>query len=167
HRLLSALLVGVLFAPSRVPSQERAHVVSVHGIAFDSLRHAPLREAFVVMEGIAGIDRTTTADDHGRFTIDSVAPGAYTFVLQHPVFDSLGLSGITRKVTVAENGDDVMLFVPSFETLWKGAACQGRAPSDSGLVHGVVRDAHTGEPVANATIDLSWIELIVDKKRHV
>ena len=164
HRLLSALLVGVLLAPSPVPSQERAHLVAVHGIAFDSLRNAPLREAFVAIDGI---DRTTTTDDRGRFTIDSVAPGAYTFVLQHPVFDSLGLSGITRKVAVAENANDVTLAVPSFETLWKGAACQGRAPSDSGLVHGVVRDARTGEAVANATIELSWIDLIVDKKRHV
>jgi len=165
HRLVLALLIGGLVAPSRVPSQERARrIVSVHGIAFDSIRKAPLRAAFVIIDGI---DRTTTTDDHGRFTIDSVEPGAYTFVLQHPVFDSLGLSGITRKVAVAENGDDVTLAVPSFETLWRGAACQGRAPSDSGLVHGVVRDARTGEFVAGATVELSWIDLIVDKKRHV
>lgn len=164
HRLLFALLIGVLAAPSRVPSQDRGRVVSVRGIAFDSLRNAPLRDAFVAIDGV---DRTTTTDAHGRFTIDSVAPGAYTFVLQHPVFDSLGLSGITRRVSVAENGGDVALAVPSFETLWKGAACQGRPPSDSGLVHGVVRDARTGEAVANATIELSWIDLIVDKKRRV
>lgn len=164
RRVLSALLLGALVAPTRAPSQEGTRVVAVHGIAFDSLRDAPLRDAFVVIDGT---DRNATTDEHGRFTIDSVKPGTYVFVLQHPVFDSLGLSGITRKVAVIENGDDVTLAVPSFETLWKGATCRGAAPADSGIVHGLVRDARTGDPVAGATIELSWIDLMVDKKRHV
>jgi hypothetical protein len=137
----------------------------VRGVAYDSIRRQPLRDAFVSILGHAGA-RSTTTDSRGRFQFDSVAPGDYTFAVQHAVLDSLGLNGVSRKATVASDRDQVLLGVPSFATLWR-IECSGlKLPKDSGFVFGSVHDVATKKPIAKAHVELTWTELMA-KRGHV
>jgi hypothetical protein len=82
------------------------------------------------------------------------------------MLDSLGLSGVSRKATVASDKDEVRLGVPSFATLWR-IECRGlRVPKDSGFVFGTVRDAGTMRPLSHARVAVTWTELGL-KSGHV
>ncbi len=145
-------------SPSPAPSQAVPKTMPVHGIAYDSIGREPLRDAFVSILGSQSGARNTTTDSHGRFQFDSVAPGDYTFAIQHAVLDSLGLTGISRKATVVSEGDEIRLGVPSFGTLWRIECAGLRVPKDSGFVFGTIRDATTMRPLAHARIQISWTE---------
>jgi len=138
----------------------------VRGVAYDSIRRQPLRDAFVSILGTGAGARNTTTDSHGRFYFDSVPPGDYTFAIQHAVLDSLGLSGVSRKATVASEDEEVRLGVPSFGTLWRIECAGLRVPKDSGFVFGTVRDAATMRPLAHARVEVTWVELRA-KSGHV
>lgn len=147
-------------AHAQVPVATARPSVPVRGIAFDSVRGKPIRNAFVaIMGGIPG----TTTDTNGRFTFDSVPPGIYTFAMQHAMLDSLGFSGLTARATISAEGDEVRIAVPSFATLWRAACHAGTPPSDSGFIYGNVRSGATRKVVANATIRLMWSEMLLSK----
>lgn len=135
----------------------------VRGVVFDSLRGRPLANAFVT---VTGAQKSITTDNRGHFTFESLGPGRHTFIAQHPLLDSIGLSGLTARVTVDRVEREIRLATPSFGTMW-AAACQGRPPKDSGIVFGTVRDAVRGTPAAGATVELTWIELILGRRRTV
>jgi hypothetical protein len=161
HRgIVCALVAGL--GSSRSGHAQRARV-PVRGVVFDSLRREPMRNAFVTM---AGSNEVITTDSRGRFQFDSVAPGDHRLTAQHPLLDSIGLSGLTAHATVTDGVSEVNLAVPSFETIWK-VACGGRAPKDSGIVYGTIRDAKAGAPVADAAVQLSWTDLVLDGNRHI
>jgi hypothetical protein len=156
--------VAALFAmPTFAFAQARP--VTVNGIAYDSLRLAPLGDAFVALSGVGG-GRNATSDSRGRFHFDSVAPGTYTLSMQHAALEAIGVPGVTTRVVVSDGAAEITIAIPSFATLWRNA-CPGAPPSDSGFVYGVVRDASTQKPVANASIDLSWIDVAMDKEKHI
>ena len=144
--------------PVAAPPQAVPKTMPVHGVAYDSIRREPLRDAFVSILGSQSGARNTTTDSHGRFQFDSVAPGDYTFAIQHAVLDSLGLTGISRKATVVSEGDEIRLGVPSFGTLWRIECAGLHVPKDSGFVFGTIRDATTMRPLAHAHIQISWTE---------
>lgn len=137
----------------------------MRGVAYDSIRREPLRDAFVSLAGGHSTTRSTTTDSKGRFLFDSVPPGDYTVAVQHAALDSLGLSGVSRRATVAGSEDEVLLGVPSFGTLWSIECAGLKLPKDSGFVFGTIRDASSGRPVAHAHVALDWTELMVKKGR--
>jgi hypothetical protein len=157
-RTAYAAIAGVLacsgFAGAQTPTP-----ITVRGLAYDSVRGAPLGSALVtIVEG----GRQTTADSRGRFRFDSVAPGKYTFAMQHAAIDSLGFPGLSARVSVAEGLGEIRIAVPSFGSLWL-AQCGTRPPKDSGFVYGTIQDASTGKPLANATVELTWIDTRVSR----
>ncbi len=142
------------------PRPSPSPTLPVRGVAYDSIRREPLRDAFVSLLGSQSGARNTTTDSHGRFQFDSVAPGDYTLAVQHAALDSLGLSGVSRKATIATDHDDeIRLGVPSFATLWRLECVGLRVPKDSGFVFGTIRDAMTMRPLAHAHVEVSWTEL--------
>jgi len=156
-----ALIVGLALSP---PVSAQRGPVRVRGVVFDSLRREPMRNAFV---SIAGHDQIITTDSRGRFEFDSVIPGAHMLTAQHPLLDSIGLSGLSARATVTDGRDEVNLAIPSFATLWAVACGGSHAPKDSGIVYGTIRDAEHGTPVANVRVELSWSDLLLDKGRHI
>ena len=135
-----------------------ARRVTVSGIAFDSLRGVPLADGFVLLMERG---RSASTDARGRFSFDTVPPGTYTLSLQHAVFDSLGLSGATARVSVTDGKTPVTLAVPSFATLWRAACGVIPVPvKDSGLVYGSVREAAKQQLVPQATVEVSWLDLV-------
>ncbi|HEY9228723.1 MAG TPA: carboxypeptidase regulatory-like domain-containing protein [Gemmatimonadaceae bacterium] len=159
QRCLLSALVAVISAT--VPAHSQSQKVPVRGIVFDSLRGRPLRNAFVT---VAGDTRSITTDAQGRFQFDAVSTGKHTFVAQHPLLDSIGLSGLSAATNVSDGTSEVRLAIPSFATLWR-VACRGRVPGDSGIVFGTVRNAATGGPVANASVEVSWSDLSLDRRK--
>ena len=160
-RIVAAITIGMartLVAQAGATSP--IAVVSLHGVVYDSLRSQPLRDALVA---IVGQGRSATTDSRGRFEFDSVPPGTYTFTMQHAVLDSLGLSGVSTRATITNGRDEIRIAVPSFATFWHNACGASRVPKDTGFVYGTVRDASNEMPVANATIDVTWVDLTADK----
>ncbi len=156
RRFLCAL-VAVLCVPVAAFAQP-AKRVTVSGLAFDSLRGTPLANAFVT---IAERSRSTTSDAKGRFVFDTLPPGTYTFAMQHAVFDSLGLSGATSRAVVTDGRALVTLAVPSFTTLWRAVCGDVPVPArDTGLVYGSIHDAKKHDPIAQATVEVSWLDLV-------
>jgi hypothetical protein len=147
-----------------VPSLTAQPAVRVQGTAFDSLRGEPMRSAMVA---ILGLTSSAVTDERGRFSFDRVPLGRHTFVVQHPALDSIGFSGLSREVTVATRSDEVHIVIPSFATLWRTACGSTTPPADSGLVFGTIRDTESGRPVADAFVDLTWVDVSYDKTRGV
>lgn len=156
-----AALLAVVASAAPLAAQR---TVVVRGVAYDSVRGAPLAGAVISMAGDA---RTVRADNRGRFELDGVIPGPHSFSAQHLALDSLGFSGITARTNVTDGRDEVRIAGPSFSTLWRSVCGTNRIPRDSGFVYGTVRDAVTQSAVPNATIDLTWIDLHVDRARHI
>lgn len=166
--VVRAMLVGAALASTGLvlPTQRaaaqkpatRPSLVTVTGIAFDSLRAAPLANAFVILTERS---KSTMSDERGRFRFDSVPPGTYTFAMQHAVFDSLGLSGATARVTVTDGRAPVLLSVPGFTTLWQVVCGSQQVPArDTGLVYGSVRAARDRKPIPQAWVELSWLDVV-------
>ena len=141
--------------------------VRVTGIAFDSVRGAPLPGAFVTLTSPGHASRSASSDSVGRFAFDDVVPGDYVVAVQHAAFDSLGLTGSSTHVHVTDGRDTLRLGTPSFARLWR-IACDDRAPpADSGFVFGTVRSAATRQPVAGAVVTVRWIEVGLDRTKGV
>jgi Carboxypeptidase regulatory-like domain len=156
--------VGALAASQPLAAQRDKAPVPVRGVAYDSLRGQPLRNAFIAIVGTA---RSVQSDARGHFHLDSVPPGSYVFAAQHDAIDSLGLTEVATRVAVTDGRAEVRIAVPSFSTLWRVACGARRAPRDSGFVYGTVRDASSHKPVAGAFVDLTWVEILLDRQRGV
>ena len=157
--------IAAIIAVTLVAAPARAQrTVVVRGVAYDSVRGSTLPGAMVSM---AGDPRIVRADNRGRFELDGVVPGPHTFSAQHAALDSLGFTGITARATVTDGRDEIRIAGPSFATLWRSVCGTNRIPKDSGFVYGTVRDAATQNPVRNATVDLTWLDISVDRARHI
>ncbi len=156
-----AACTAVLLPLSTLTGQRpdpRVGGVTVTGVAYDSLRGAPLTNAFVILQERS---RSTTSDERGRFHFDSVPPGIYTFAMQHAAFDSLGLSGATARVTVTDGKLPVVLAVPSLAAFWRTACGSIPLPQrDTGIVFGTVRDAVSRQAIREAWVELAWLDLV-------
>jgi hypothetical protein len=137
--------------------------IPLRGLAYDSLHGRPLFGAFI---GIAGMNVTAISDSAGRFVLPSVPRGTHRVVMQHDVLDAIGLSAAGARAVVNNEGDSVIVAVPSFATLWR-AACGRDAPAsaDSGFLFGTV--LRGGRPMPGATVAASWLDLSMDSTKAV
>jgi len=161
-RHLTLSVVYSLFAlHAAVAQRGLAHV---RGVVFDSLRGKPLSNASV---SIAGGTLTKSTDPSGRFEFDSVPPGTLIITARHALLDSIGLPGLTTKAVVTEDGNEVNLSVPSFASMWRVACGERHAPRDSGIVYGTIRDAESSQAIANAAVDVSWSDFVLQNQKIV
>ena len=139
---------------------EHRTVLTVQGTAYDSLHGRPLAGAFIM---IAGTSRNATSDSRGRFQFDTLPPGVYTFVMQHPLLDSLGLAERAIRLAIQPAGDSARVSIPSFATMWKLECGPGIPPRDSGIVFGTVHSVQRARPVTGAEVRVSWLDLSFSK----
>ncbi len=142
--------------PTRAFTQSAARLVRVDGLAYDSLMNRPLAAAFI---SVVGTGRSTTSDGKGRWRIDSVPEGNHEFAMQHAAFDSIGLSGASRRVAVESKMQRLVIALPSFATLWRGACGTADIPRTGVVVYGTLRDANSGAPRADVFVDGFWEEM--------
>jgi hypothetical protein len=103
--------------PTRI-AVAQAPRLTVTGVVYDSIAHAPLAEANVqlIRADSSGADRRAffaTSDARGRFELDSVPPGTYLAGFFHPVLDSLGLQVPGRRVELRDGSPRVDFAIPS------------------------------------------------------
>ena len=156
---LVAFTTGI--RPGPLAAQEAS--VTVRGIAYDSLNNEPLEGAVI---SVISTGKTTISDRRGRFEVDGIAPGTYTFTMNHDALDSLGLTGVSARIEVSDDRREIRLSVPSFAAFWS-AGCASRAPRDSILVYGAVRHPSDLSPVRDAKVELAWIDLSVKGRKQV
>jgi hypothetical protein len=139
----------------------QAQNVTVRGTAYDSLRGVPLAGAMI---SIAGTQRSAISDSRGRFAFGGIAPGQYTFVMQHDVLDSIGFTGRSARAMIDAEHETVTVFVPTFAVLWR-AMCATSAPSkDSAVVYGYVRRASDESIVSDAKVAVAWTDISYQRK---
>jgi hypothetical protein len=139
---------------------------TLRGVVFDSLAGAPLAAATVQIAPAADAARarTVTADSLGRFAFDTVAPGRWLIGFVHPAVHALGLEMPVRALDVgAAPTTAIELALPGGPTL-RRVLC-GEPRDSTGAIAGVARDAATGEPLADATLTVSWREFQISGGR--
>lgn len=113
----------------------------------------------ITLESGGRVLRTAQTDSAGRFRIDGVAPGAYALRASGSVLDTLAASFPVRHFDIRPASE--LAFVATLPSRTESLAllCGAGTPKDMGAIHGVVRDAATGAPVAGATIRAAWFDL--------
>lgn len=154
--LLAALALAIV-PLAQIASQPAPRLVRVEGLAYDSLAKVPLRGALIAVQGTS---RSAMSDDKGRFRIDSVPEGTHLVAMTHAAFDSIGLSGTTARVAIAEKAPRLVLTVPSFATIWRAVCGDTPVPKDSALVFGAVRSAANGSAAPTSAVEISWVDLV-------
>jgi hypothetical protein len=161
---VAAVALPLAFASAQEPT------ASLHGTVTDSIRHAPLTGATVVVSqtGVGPTsdahDYTATTDTHGKYTIGSVRPGSYVVTVEHPWLDSTGLGVPARNIAIDGLPTTLNLAVPSGATI-RAAYCPIAAHDSSiGLVAGYVKDAHSDHPIGGARVVFKWSDFNVDRR---
>src|SRR5918996_917514 len=167
-RFRAFLALALLGPPVVLAAQEPAtRHISVIGSVRDSTTDKALVGAVVQIALTEAIRtaRSTRTDDRGRFRFDSIVPGEYFATFFHPAVDSLGVQAPVRRVRLgARDPDRLDLAIPSVERVIT-ALCPGTQSSDSSAVLvGEVRDADTGQPLADATVLGYWVDFIIDRE---
>ena len=138
----------------REGSWSRAGFAALRGSVFDSTRGVPLRGATVFL---SGTQHSATTDSVGVFLLDSLPPGSYAVAFAHRRLASLGVIGSVAEV-ILERGrsDSVRLAVPRYETIVASLCPDSLRDRELGVVRGLVREADSGDPVAQMTMRVSW-----------
>ena len=138
------------------PAPEVPKFAFLQGIAMDSLHEEPLVGALVQVEGTSRIGPT---DSLGRFLIDSIPPGTYRLVVDHPLLDTLGITLVTHPFTFVVNEiTRTLVAVPGAEFL-TGLFCPAaRRTLGPGALIGRVREPDTEEAAVGARVSFVWYD---------
>jgi len=126
--------------------------ITLTGVALDSVSRTPIAHARVLLAGtqLAGV-----SDDHGRFEIADVLPGAYSVDVRTPGLDSLDATYLVH-VVVADSATTVELRVPTARQL-QSQLCGRRTLAEPGIVSGTVTAAHGYSLPGDARVIVSWV----------
>jgi hypothetical protein len=128
-------------------------MATLHGLAFDSIRGAPLSGARVFLSGTSF---AAVSKDDGAYTIDAIPPGKYTISVLTPRLDSLLLDPPAHELTLSAGQDLRLDFaVPSRRGLSARLCPSVPAVDSASILLGVVRD--TSESSApGASVRAEW-----------
>lgn len=161
--LRTALLtIAIVSSASAQPSA----VAAVRGTAFDSIANAPLRGAVVQAALIDTSGRsaprvfTATADEAGRYRIDSLPAGKFAIGFQHNSLSALGLESPLVAFQLAGTADMVIdLAIPGGATV-RALQCPAGQAAD-GMLAGFVLDATRGATLTGSSVAVSWTEMTI------
>ncbi|MDB4881099.1 MAG: hypothetical protein JWL60_2545, partial [Gemmatimonadetes bacterium] len=175
--LSAALLVSVPAAAQRTPARPGkapvpkppapaiqpapttlapATTAFLQGVAFDSVRREPMVGAIIQVEGAL---RFAMADSLGRFLADSIRPGSYRLLIDHPLLDTLGITLVTPALGFEANKvTQTFITVPSPETLVGMFCPAARRALGPGALVGRVREPDTDAPAVGARVSLVWYD---------
>jgi hypothetical protein len=87
----------------------------------------------------------------------------------HADLDSIGLTSVDAAAAVAAGGVTRLdLATPPFARFYRAACPENVAAAPgTGILYGTVRDAETGDRIAGATVEISWLHLVQRGKGKV
>lgn len=128
----------------------------LQGVAVDSIHGEPLVGALIQIEGSARLGFT---DSLGRFLADSIPPGSYRVIVDHPILDTLGITLVTPPMTFAANEvTHTVIAVPSGEFLVNLFCPAARRALGPGALVGRVREPDTDSAAVGARVSLVWYD---------
>jgi Carboxypeptidase regulatory-like domain len=128
----------------------------LQGVVIDSIHGEPLSGALVQVEGTGRMGAT---DSLGRFLVDSILPGSYRLLVEHPMIDTLGIQLVTPKMAFEVNSiTRAVIGVPSANVL-TGMFCPGaKRVLGPGALVGRVREPDTDVPAEGARVSFVWYD---------
>jgi len=148
--------------------QSRTPVGSLRGVVYDSVHARPLGQAAVQLVNVSDRSRArvVVADGLGRFSVDSLEPGAWLLAAMHPVLDSLGIDEITVGVIVKPRAaTPATIAVPSSRAIIANACGPQTVDEGAGFVFGVLRDATPAQAPRTGVVRASWREMRLQGNR--
>ena len=137
---------------------------AIEGIVVDSLG-MPMRGVEV---GTAGSNQTLFTNAEGRFNIVNLAEGTYRVRFVDADLVAMGFPPptVTREV-VGGVSSSLQFVMPSPAALLR-EACGTETEPGTSVLGGVVRDAVTHEPIAGATVRVTWsrVDLVATTSRQ-
>jgi hypothetical protein len=144
-------------APKSAPAPAAPTVGYLQGVATDSIHGEPLIGAVIQVEGTTRLGIT---DSLGRFLVDSIPPGAYRLIVDHPLLDTLGITLVTPPMTIALNEvTRTVVSVPSGEFLANLFCPAARRALGPGALVGRVREPDSDSAAVGARVSLVWYDL--------
>jgi hypothetical protein len=139
----------------------------LEGRVIDSVRARPLvgtRVIAVRMDTLATTRSDASTNSAGRYHIDSLPAGRYAVGFESLLLDSLEINVSPRWAVVAPGQTATIdLALPSAAKL-RAAHCPGLTlPQQTGVIFGHVVDAVSENPLPDAVVAMSWLELDVDR----
>jgi hypothetical protein len=128
----------------------------LQGIVVDSVHNEPLAGALISLEGAA---RMAITDSLGRFLIDSIPPGSYRALVDHPLLDTLGISLVTPPMGIGANElTRTVIPVPTAEFLVDRFCPAARRALGPGALVGRVREPDSDSAAVGARVSLVWYD---------
>jgi hypothetical protein len=98
-------------------------------------------------------------DSLGRFLIDSIKPGSYRVLVDHPMLDTLGISLVTPPMTIAANElTRTVVPVPTGAFLVNLFCPAARRALGPGALVGRVREPDSDSAAVGARVSLVWYD---------
>lgn len=143
-------------APVAPVAPAPATTAFLQGVVFDSLHREPMIGAIVQVDGA---QRFGVTDSLGRFLADSIKPGSYRLLIDHPMLDTLGISLVTPSLGFeVDRVTQTYIAVPSAETLVAMFCPAARRSLGPGALVGRVREPDTDAPAIGARVSLVWYD---------
>jgi hypothetical protein len=159
NRIVS--LIFILPLPALLGAQSSAPSAVVTGVAIDSVRGGYLRNATVTLTGTA---RRVTTDSSGRFLIDGLPDGNYSFRLSHPILDTLGIGVVTQQFRFkAGDTTHLILSVPSPGTIVHRKCSAAQIKQGDAALIGTVTYADSDVPPPGAGVVVAWTDFAFGK----
>jgi hypothetical protein len=128
----------------------------LQGVAVDSVHAGPLVGALIQVEGTA---RMALSDSLGRFLVDSIKPGSYRVIVEHPMLDTLGISLVTPPMEITANMvTQTIIAVPSSDYLVGLFCTPARRALGPGALVGRVREPDSDVAAEGARVSFVWYD---------
>jgi hypothetical protein len=143
-------------APAAPAAPTRPTTGYLQGLTVDSLHNEPLVGALLSVEGTS---RMGISDSLGRFLIDSIPPGSYRVLVDHPILDTLGIALVTPPMVVGANElTRAMIAVPTGEFLVNLLCPAARRALGPGALVGRIREPDSDSAAVGARVSLVWYD---------
>ncbi|NUP56505.1 MAG: TonB-dependent receptor plug domain-containing protein [Gemmatimonadaceae bacterium] len=128
----------------------------LQGTVVDSLHGEPLAGALITLDGVP---RMAITDSLGRFLVDSIPPGSYRVLVDHPLLDTLGIALVTPPMTIGVNEvTRTVIPVPTGEFLANLFCPAARRALGPGALVGRVREPDSDSAAVGARVSLVWYD---------
>jgi hypothetical protein len=157
-KLAAILPVAALVCVPGDSLAQSAATASLRGEVFDSTSMTVLAGARVAVIGTNAVGET---DEAGRFVLEGIPEGPHWVSFFHDRLQTLGVSPPSRQIEFqAGRTEDVVLAVPSEETLLAGWCLAEQPAPGYASVAGVVTDSLTGVPMPRAIVRATAISRV-------